>query len=98
MIGDVSIYPIGEGTSLREYVRTAIRSMARIRGLRLVPGAMATVVEADDLETVLLAVRRAHAALVRMGAQRVAIHLRVDHRLDKLETIEYKLRGLDEER
>lgn len=94
VIGDVSIYPIGEGTSLRSYVRAAIRTMARVRGLRLVPGAMSTVVEADDLGTIFLAVRKAHDALVTMGAPRIAIYLRIDHRLDKPETIEYKLRGL----
>jgi uncharacterized protein YqgV (UPF0045/DUF77 family) len=36
-------------------------------------------------------VERAHAALVRMGAQRISINLRIDHRLDKPETIEYKV-------
>jgi len=40
---------------------------------------------------VFLAVKRAHAALLEMGAQRVAIVLRIDHRLDKAETIEYKV-------
>lgn len=92
VIGDVSIYPIGEGTSLGDYVRAAVRTMERVRGLRLVPGAMSTVVEAADLSTILRAVERAHGALERMGARRIAIHLRIDHRLDKPETIEYKVR------
>jgi len=66
--------------------------MRRVRGLRLVPGAMSTVLEANDLGTVLRAVTRAHASLRRMGAKRISVHLRVDHRLDKPETIEYKVR------
>jgi len=94
VIGDVSIYPIGEGTSLGDYVRTALRAMDRVRGLRLVPGAMSTVVEAADLSTILRAVTSAHRALRQMGARRIAIHLRIDHRLDKPETIEYKVRRL----
>jgi len=65
--------------------------MASAKGLRLVPGAMSTVVEAGDLGTILRAVERAHDVLVRMGCRRIAIHLRVDHRLDKPETIEYKV-------
>jgi len=94
VIGDVSIYPIGEGTSLGDYVRTAVRTMERVRGLRLVPGAMSTVVEAEDLATILRAVKSAHSAIRRMGAKRIAIYLRIDHRLDKPETIEYKVRRL----
>jgi uncharacterized protein (TIGR00106 family) len=91
VIGDVSIYPIGAGTSLGEYVRAASKAMSSVRGIRLVPGPMSTAVEADDLATILLAVRKAHAALIRMGAQRIAITLRIDHRLDKPETLEYKV-------
>jgi len=94
VIGDVSIYPIGEGTSLGEYVRAASKAMGSVRGLRLVPGAMSTVVEAPDLATILRAVQKAHAALLKMGAKRIAVHLRVDHRLDKPETIEYKVRRI----
>lgn len=91
VIGDISIYPIGKGTSLGEFVRVAYRAMGRVPGVRLVPTAMATVIEADDLATVLQAVERAHAALLRTGAQRIAVHVRIDHRLDKPETIEYKV-------
>jgi len=91
VIGDVSIYPIGKGTSLGDYVRAASKAMASVRGVRLVPGAMSTALEAGTLDEIFRAVKRAHAALLRMGAQRIAITLRVDHRLDKLETIEYKV-------
>jgi len=91
VIGDVSIYPIGSGTSLGEYVRAASQAMASVPGIRLVPGGMATVVEADELGTIFSAVEKAHDALVQMGAQRIAVHVRIDHRLDKAETIEYKV-------
>jgi uncharacterized protein (TIGR00106 family) len=91
VLADISIYPIGEGTSLGEYVRAAFRAMQGVRGIRLVPTAMSTVIEADNLGSILEAVRTAHASLVDMGAKRIAIHLRVDHRLDKPETIEYKV-------
>ena len=91
VIGDVSIYPIGEGTSLGDYVRAASRAMGRVPGLRLVPGPMSTALEADRIDTILRAVKKAHAALLKMGAKRVAVQLRIDHRLDKPETIEYKV-------
>ncbi len=91
VIADLSIYPIGSGTSLGRYVHEAYTAMQGVRGVRLAPSAMATVIEADSLDTVFVAVKRAHAQLLRMGAQRIAIHLRIDHRLDKPETIEYKV-------
>lgn len=91
VIGDVSIYPIGAGTSLGEYVRAASKAMGTVSGVRLVPGPMSTAVEARRLDDIFLAVKRAHAALLKMGSQRVAIILRIDHRLDKPETLEYKV-------
>lgn len=98
MIGDISIYPIGEGTSLGDYVRAATRAMAGVPGVRLVPGAMSTAVEARDLDSFFRAVKKAHASLLRMGAKRIAIQVRVDHRLDKPETIEYKVRRISSEK
>ena len=91
VIGDLSIYPIGEGTSLGKYVREAYTAMETVPGVRLSPGAMSTVIEADSLATVFRAVETAHAALLRLHARRIAIILRIDHRLDKAETIEYKV-------
>lgn len=94
VIGDISIYPIGAGTSLGKYVREAFRAMRGVRGIRLVPSAMSTAIEADNLATILRAVQRAHASQLRLGAKRIAIYLRIDHRLDKPETIEYKIRRI----
>jgi uncharacterized protein (TIGR00106 family) len=92
VIGDISIYPVGEGTSLGDYVNGALRAMRRVPGVRLVPTAMSTIVEADGIDDLLRVVKEAHTAMVEMGAKRIAVQLRVDHRLDKSETIEYKLR------
>ena len=91
VIGDISVYPIGEGTSLGEYVRAAPKAMRGVPGLRTVPGPMSTALEANSIDTILQAVKRAHSALLRMGAERIAVQLRIDHRLDKPETIEYKV-------
>jgi uncharacterized protein (TIGR00106 family) len=94
VIADISIYPIGAGTSLGRFVREAYVALEGSRGVRLAPSAMSTVIEADSLDTLFAAVKRAHDALEGMGAQRIAIHLRIDHRLDKSETIEYKVRRI----
>ena len=65
--------------------------MKTVRNVKLVPTAMSTIIEADNLDDVLLVLRKAHAALLKMGAKRISIVLRIDHRLDKLETIKYKV-------
>jgi len=95
IIGDISIYPIGEGTSLGDYVRAAFGAMKKVQGVRLVPTAMSTIVEADRLDDILLALKEAHSVLLRMGSQRIAIYLRIDHRLDKPESIEYKVHRVE---
>lgn len=95
VIGDISIYPIGAGTSLGDYVNAALRAMRKVPGVRFVPTAMSTIVEADQLDDILQSVKEAHAALRSMGAKRISITLRIDHRLDKAETVEYKVRRVE---
>ncbi len=52
---------------------------------------MSTVIEADSLQAVFSAADRAYQTVLKMGAQRVYIVLRIDHRLDKPETARYKV-------
>lgn len=91
VIADITIFPVGVGPSVGDYVRAAFKSMASVKGVKLQPTAMATVIEADSLQAVFLAADKAHRTILKMGAQRIYIVLRIDHRLDKLETARYKL-------
>ncbi len=91
VIADITIFPTGVGTSVGDYVRAAFKSMKSVKGVKLQPNAMSTVIEADSLRAVFLAADRAHKAVLKMGAKRVYIVLRIDHRLDKPETASYKL-------
>ncbi|HEC88267.1 MAG TPA: thiamine-binding protein, partial [Thermoplasmata archaeon] len=50
--------------------------------------------EAETLEEIFEAVKRAYNAIVDMGAKRIHIDLRIDHRLDKEATIESKKRAV----
>jgi uncharacterized protein YqgV (UPF0045/DUF77 family) len=52
---------------------------------------MSTTIETPDLETLFRVVKEAHQAILKMGAKRIHIDLRVDHRLDKEATIASKL-------
>jgi uncharacterized protein (TIGR00106 family) len=94
VIADITIFPIGEGTSVGNYAREAFRAMKGIKTVRLEPAAMSTTVEAANLRDVLDAVEAAHEAVLKMGAKRIYIGLRVDHRLDKPHTSNYKIKRI----
>ena len=94
IVAELSIIPLGTGkTSVGEYVRAAIEALGRA-GVRIKPRAMATEIEAKDLETLLFAVKLAHEAVLQKGAKRAVTTLRIDHRLDKEASIESKLRSI----
>jgi uncharacterized protein (TIGR00106 family) len=91
VIADITIFPVGTGSSVGDYVRSAFKAMGKVKHVRLIPNSMSTVIEADNLETVLLTVSKAHTAITKMGAKRVYMILKIDHRLDKQENAKYKL-------
>jgi len=93
MIAQLSVYPIGEGTSLGRFVRKGV-AVIEASGLRYEVGGMSTSVEVPDLDTLFDLVKRVHAAHVAEGAQRVTIDLKIDDRRDKKATIESKRRSV----
>jgi uncharacterized protein (TIGR00106 family) len=94
VIAEFSIHPIGEGTSVSRYVKTALEELKRARGLRLQVTPMATVIEAERLSDILTAVKAAHESLFRQGARRVDFVLRVDDRRDKERRMEDKVKAV----
>ena len=90
IIAELAIFPTSEGASVGRYVKEAVRVL-EASGLRTATGAMATAIEAPDLASLFAAVAAADEALVRMGARRIHIDLRVDQRLDKDATMASKL-------
>jgi uncharacterized protein (TIGR00106 family) len=93
VIAELAIFPTSEGASVSRFVKEAVR-VIEASGLKSVTGGMSTVVEAPDLPTLFEVVARADEAIVKMGAQRIHIDLRVDHRLDKEASIESKLKAI----
>jgi uncharacterized protein (TIGR00106 family) len=91
IIADLTIFPVGEGTSVGDFVRKAFRVMTEVKGVKIQPTAMSTIIETDDLAKVIVTLERAHDAILSMGAKRVYIALRVDHRLDNPHDAEYKV-------
>ena len=91
VIAEFSIHPIGEGTSVSRYVRSALDELRKADGVRLMVTPMATVLEAKRLSDILKAIQVAHESLFRQGAKRVDFILRVDDRRDKERRMEDKV-------
>ncbi|MCJ7805038.1 MTH1187 family thiamine-binding protein [Patescibacteria group bacterium] len=93
IIAEFAIFPTSEGASVSRFVKEAIR-VIEDSGLKSVTGGMSTAIEAPDLESLFRVIGQADEALVKMGAKRIHVDLRIDHRLDKKATIESKLKAV----
>jgi uncharacterized protein (TIGR00106 family) len=93
IIAELAIFPTSEGSSVSRYVKEVIR-IIEASGLTNETGGMSTAIEAPDLRTLFRVIEDAHQALLKMGAKRIHIDLRVDHRLDKEATIASKKRAV----
>jgi len=93
VIGELSIFPTSEGTSVSQYVKKVLK-VIESSGLHHETGGMSTTIEAPDIETLFNVVEKCHEALVKTGAKRIHIDLKVDHRLDRDATIESKLKAV----
>jgi uncharacterized protein (TIGR00106 family) len=91
VIAEFSIHPVGQGTSLSKYVKSALNELRKVKGVRLMVTPMGTVLEARRLPEILEAVRVANEALFREGAKRVYFVLKVDDRRDKERRMEDKV-------
>jgi len=89
VVADITIMPVGEGTSLSKYVKRAIEEL-RKAGLKVEVSAMSTSVEANSTEQIFKAFEKAKEALFDMGAKRVYAMIRIDERRDKKINIESK--------
>ncbi len=94
IIAELSVFPVGEGTSLSPYVKKALEAIRSVEGLRIQVTPMGTIVEATNLEQILEAFRRAHRAVKEAGAKRIVAQLKVDDRLDKPRRMEDKVKAV----
>ena len=90
IIAELAIFPTSEGPSVSRFVKEAVR-VIEASGLHAETGGMSTTLEAPDLDALFRVIQEAHAAVLKLGAKRIHIDLRVDHRLDKDATIASKL-------
>lgn len=95
IIAALSIFPVGVGTSLSNYVKASLDELKK-SGLTINIGAMATTIEAATLDELFQAIKKAHDVQIKMGAQRIYFVLTVDDRQDKNATMSTKLKAIDE--
>lgn len=93
IISQLSIAPIGEGTSLSKYVKIAI-DVLRKNNIKFKTNDMSTVIETEDIETLLKVVKEAHEAVLKSGVKRVITELKIDDRRDKNICMGYKVKAV----
>ncbi len=91
---DLSVVPIGVGVSLSPYV-AACERVLREAGLKTTLHANGTNIE-GEWDTVFAAVKRCHEVLHEMGAPRIHSTLRVGTRNDRTQSLEDKVRSVEE--
>ena len=93
IISQLSIAPVGKGTSLNKYIKSALNTL-RKNNVNFETNDMATVIETKDLETLFKVVQEAHNAVIKAGAKRVITELKIDDRRDKNVTIGTKIKAV----
>ena len=89
ILAQLSVYPIGEGTSLSRFVKKGVK-VIKESGYHYEIGGMSTAIEVPDLEALFLLVKKVHQAQIDEGGQRIVIDLKVDDRRDKNASIRSK--------
>lgn len=94
IVARLSIAPLDKGISVSKYVKIALNEIKK-SGLHYEINAMSTVIEAEDIESLMDVVKKAHQAVVDMGSNRIITDLKIDDRRDKEHTIKRKLKSLE---
>jgi uncharacterized protein (TIGR00106 family) len=93
VLADISIIPLGTGTSLSPYVATCERVL-REAGLEPRLHAFGTNVE-GEWDVVFGALKRCHEAVHAMGAPRVHTSIRMGTRTDRDQSLADKVRSVE---
>ena len=90
IIAQLSIAPLGEGTSVSHFVKIVIETLKN-EHVTFETNPMATVIETTDLSTLFQVIQKAHQAVVDAGAERIITEIKIDDRRDKEVTMKSKL-------
>ena len=90
ILADVSIVPVGSGTSISKFVKAALRSIEG-SGVNFSIGPMSTTIEVSSLDELFDIIKKIHETVFSMGALRVVTTIKIDDRKDKKLSIKSKL-------
>ncbi len=91
---DLCIVPIGAGVSLSPYV-AACEKVLKEAGLKTVLHANGTNIE-GEWDEVFAAIKHCHERIHEMGAPRISSTLRFGTRTDRVQTMEDKVRSVEQ--
>ncbi len=94
VIADLCVIPLGAGLSLGPYVAECERILSRA-GLKTRLHAYGTNIE-GEWDDVMAAIKECHDALHAMGVPRISTSLRLGTRTDRGQTMEDKIRSVEE--
>ena len=92
VIVDLCVVPLGVGVSLSPYVAACEKVLAEA-GLTFRLHANGTDIE-GEWDAVFAAIKRCHQVVHEMGAPRIATTLRVGTRVDRVQTMEDKIKSV----
>ncbi len=94
VIADLTVLPIGVGVSLGRYIAECERVLQKA-GLKVKMHAYGTNIE-GEWDEVMAAVKECHQALHALGVPRVSSSVKLGTRTDREQTMEDKLRSVEE--
>jgi uncharacterized protein (TIGR00106 family) len=94
VIMDLCVVPLGVGVSLSNYIAECERVL-RAAGLETRLHAYGTNIE-GEWDEVMAAVKRCHEAVHAMGAPRISTTIKLGTRTDRVQTMEDKVRSVEE--
>ncbi|MEW6033401.1 MAG: MTH1187 family thiamine-binding protein [Chloroflexota bacterium] len=97
VIAELSIVPVGVGTSVSRYVAACLGVLDSTEGVSYQLTPMGTIV-LGPLERVLDVARKMHEVPFGMGVQRVVTTIKVDDRRDKEVTMQSKVQSVKRKR
>ncbi len=90
VLSQLSVYPVGEGTSLSRFVRKGIQ-VIKDSGYTYSVGGLSTAVETPDIDSLFELIKKIRQAHLDEGAKRVVVDLKIDDRHDKNTTLNSKI-------
>lgn len=93
---ELTIIPIGTSeTSISKYIAVALAALEET-GVKYELSGMGTMLESEDPGKLFDAVQKAHEAVFKAGADRVATSLKIDDRRDKRGSLKEKVKSVKE--